>query len=399
MISNKIKIFLTGLCLIMCNSSIVYSMQDANNIAFLNSDFAKQVNTYMLKLSGNGKRTVSPYNMTMFVFDDTNYGYDLKLIATAIAANSNAINWSSTVGDITISYDELYGQIYNLISFGEQNVNQKYDEYLIEQIRMEIDEYENCFNISMPKCLLQKTNQELFNNPEITIDDFTDLLMHLRCLFPYDITLQEHKSVLKWLLYCSISKLISLFPNDLNINDLQNFINNKNINNININVQEYYKYCEITLNILQFLTHCISGEIYDSNMTTNNPIRIIKICFYNTSKLCNIIKNYIIECLQKKYNTHEIPKINEDIVLEAIISAFRVSFACVMKSIMTQVWQNSTMRFFANSELYFGFKNKDFKDMIKNKKIPTMNDIQKEKLEQMLNIKSKYIIEKIFYNI
>ena len=92
MITNKIKIFITGLCLIMCNSSIVYTMQDANNIAFLNSDFAKQVNTYMLKLSDNGHRTVSTYNMTMFVFDDTDYNYDLKLVAIAIAAHSNAIN-------------------------------------------------------------------------------------------------------------------------------------------------------------------------------------------------------------------------------------------------------------------------------------------------------------------
>ena len=254
---------------------------------------------------------------------------------------------------------------------------------------MEIDEYENCFNISMPKCLLQKTNQELFNNPEITIDDFTDLLMHLRCLFPYDITLQERKSVLKWLLYCSINKLISFFPNDLNINNLQNFINNKNINNTNINVQEYYKYCAITYNILEHLIYCISGEMYDSNMTTNNPIRIIKICFHNTSELCNIIKNYVIECLQKKYKTHEVPKINEEIALKAIISAFRVSFGYIWRHIITQVWKNSTMRFFANNELYFGFKNQDFKDMIKNKKIPTMNDTQKEKLEQMLNIKSK----------
>ncbi len=189
-------------------------------------------------------------------------------------------------------------------------------EHLLEVIMKDREAYEQFFNIRMPKYLLQKTKQELFDNPQLTVNNFKKLIRSIRRLYrSHDIEEQEYKSLLNWLLYCSINKLISSFPNNARINDVVNCINNGDLSNININMQNYNKDREITRVILKELTHFISYRTYKENQNTCGSITIM----VHGLNACNALKKRIIQYIQNslrvKYNNNIN---NESIVIDNI---------------------------------------------------------------------------------
>lgn len=90
--SNKIKIFITRLCLIFCNCDSAYSMQ--------NTTFKQQVVQYLLRMNEHNTRERDAlrlniidhvYNDNMVnIYNNNDIGFDnSKLIALAMAANNN----------------------------------------------------------------------------------------------------------------------------------------------------------------------------------------------------------------------------------------------------------------------------------------------------------------------
>lgn len=242
----------------------------------------------------------------------------------------------------------------------------------------------------MPKYLLQKTKQELFDNHQLTVDNFKELIIKISILYlNNDIKEREYKALLDWLLYCSINKLISLFPNNASISNIVNCINNGDLSNININMQNYNKYREITRVILKHLTHFISYRLYEKYQNKCGPITIMVNCFNTYKTLKKQIIQYIHNSLELKY-INNINVNNESIVIDDIRRLFIDAFNNLN---MMDEWRHYANKVFTGNYRVIS----DLAPLLRE--IAPLNKQEVAMKNAICKLKSDFFLEKLFDHI
>lgn len=226
----------------------------------------------------DGNNIINKDFKLLYDFTDTlrtlakNYANDSEYITDiAIAIESTKNNWGKTIlpcskeqeNDLKIlqlMYPELESLFVNLLE------DEDFTSTLINNM---------CNNELLTSeiyyCILRRLNADMFNSKDFPSNMITNVIKNIKRNTTK--TPKTYKLILQWFLYCSIDKLISLFPQEIsnisNDNKMMEFINSYVLNpnyeviNKNFDTQQknyYNRYVKVTNIILDYIIQLFSEE-------------------------------------------------------------------------------------------------------------------------------------------
>lgn len=285
-----------------------------------------------------------------FYKSDTTESDYINDIAISIDATKN--NWDKTIlpcseeqeNDVEIlrlMHNEL-GFLFDSILMPESSYNRILYSSIINTI------YNNDMLTSeIYYYLLRKLNNDMFHNKDFTSNMITNVIKNIQKNTIK--TPQTYRLILKWLLYCSINKVISCFPQEEinNISSDDNAIEfvylhvlnrNPNLSKIfnTAELADYNKYIKITNIILNYIIQSLSEEAFIESIDKRNELilqdfkenlgvsnEIFKM--FNLIKKSNVVEENSIRNVIRNNKTIQrafsyIPKIsNENLDIKRVI--------------------------------------------------------------------------------